>query len=1078
MGECVFDVFPEHIACADKILGYPVKDVCRGSNPNWLYQTEYVQPLLYVIGTLCYLKKAKETNKKPNYLLGHSLGEYIALYAAGVFDFVTGLLLVKQRSKLMAGIKDSGMLAVIGLKEAEIVECLAAHDLQKVIAIANYNSPKQIVVSGPLKEIAASIPLFKKKGGHCVQLRVSGAFHSWYMGEAKEKFELFLKQFKLNKPEIPVISNVTARPYGEKEVELLLADQIVKQVRWTESIEYLLGQGETIFEEVGNTNVLTKLITQIKDNTINFLGTPTLYKLQEVIENKAQQEAKGATASFAESNKNKSIVWNENDLLEFAQGKVSNVLGEQYRQIDSHSRCVRLPTPPYLLVSRVTKLGAKMLEYKPAFIQTEYDVLPGTWYLVDNQIPTCVTIESGQCDLLLISYLGIDFENKGVRVYRLLDCTLLFLDELPKAGDTIRYDISINSFSRTKSNLLFFFSYDCYVGDKLILKMRNGCAGFFSDDDLAQGRGIVKSQKEILEKQKIQKRIFTPILNCAKKRFDRHDLLAIGAGDLVTCFNDKNYEKKGKNSSLKFPHYALMMLDRVVLIELRGGSYGLGYVVAEKDLELDHWYFPCHFKGDQVLAGSLVAEGCMQLLQFYMLYLGLHTLTQDARFQPVFGIEQVVRCRGQIQPTHGVYQYRMEVVKIETKPNPCIVANMEIVFNNKVVVDFRNIGVQLKEKSQGENADIAFSESHINEFATGKISRCFGEEFLFYDSSDRRPPRTPNGHLQLMSRITKLAAKRREFRPQSSLISEYDVPKNAWFYEENSYPTLPYSICMEIALQPCGFLSAYLGSTLIYPDIDFCFRNLDGKAKMFHEIDLRGKTVVNQVTLISSSIYGGTIIQRYQFQLSCGGQVFYQGDTSFGYFTPDALKNQLGLDNGKYLVPWIDANAALPFEQPDQVILQNNRQSYFCLPHGKLDMLDEIKIKLDGGKHNQGYVFAKKSISPDDWFFPCHFYLDPVMPGSLGIEAMMCAIQSFAVVSGYGSKFKNPRFAPILGRDIVWKYRGQINQEQKEMFLEIHITTIEETPEGIVIVGDASLWKPTMRIYEAKQIGIMISDAM
>ena len=165
MGECVFDVFPEHIACADKILGYPVKDVCRGSNPNWLYQTEYVQPLLYVIGTLCYLKKAKETNKKPNYLLGHSLGEYIALYAAGVFDFVTGLLLVKQRSKLMAGIKDSGMLAVIGLKEAEIVECLAAHDLQKVIAIANYNSPKQIVVSGPLKEIAASIPLFKKKGG-------------------------------------------------------------------------------------------------------------------------------------------------------------------------------------------------------------------------------------------------------------------------------------------------------------------------------------------------------------------------------------------------------------------------------------------------------------------------------------------------------------------------------------------------------------------------------------------------------------------------------------------------------------------------------------------------------------------------------------------------------------------------------------------------------------------------------------------------------------------------------------------------------------------------------------------------
>ena len=79
---------------------------------------------------------------------------------------------------------------------------------------------------------------------------------------------------------------------------------------------------------------------------------------------------------------------------------------------------------------------------------------------------------------MLISYLGIDFENKGNLVYRLLDCTLTFLDDLPKEGETLRYDISINSYARSGDNLLFFFSYNCFVGDRMVLKMRGGCAGF------------------------------------------------------------------------------------------------------------------------------------------------------------------------------------------------------------------------------------------------------------------------------------------------------------------------------------------------------------------------------------------------------------------------------------------------------------------------------------------------------------------------------------------------------------------------------------------------------------------------
>lgn len=160
----------------------------------------------------------------------------------------------------------------------------------------------------------------------------------------------------------------------------------------------------------------------------------------------------------------KTVIWDEADLLEFAQGKIANVFGTEYAIIDSYSRRVRLPTPPYLLVSRVTKCNATRGHFKPCTITTEYDIPYNAWYSVDGQIPGAVAVESGQCDLLLISYLGIDFDNKGVLVYRLLDCTMTFLEEIPQEGNTLRYDISINSFVKHGNNLLFFFSYDLPFG--------------------------------------------------------------------------------------------------------------------------------------------------------------------------------------------------------------------------------------------------------------------------------------------------------------------------------------------------------------------------------------------------------------------------------------------------------------------------------------------------------------------------------------------------------------------------------------------------------------------------------------
>src|SRR5579859_3990769 len=209
-------------------------------------------------------------------------------------------------------------------------------------------------------------------------------------------------------------------------------------------------------------------------------------------------------------------IWDYNALREFAHGSIANVFGQEYALLDTFRRRVRLPTPPYLLVSRVTQLDAKRGDYEPSTMTTEYDIPFNAWYSVDSQAPWAISVESGQCDLLLISYLGIDFENRGELVYRLLDCTLTFWAELPKEGDTLRYDIKINSFARTGSNLLFFFSYDCFVQERKVLTMTGGCAGFFSDQALQQGQGVITTAREITTRQQIKKRRFISLLEIGR----------------------------------------------------------------------------------------------------------------------------------------------------------------------------------------------------------------------------------------------------------------------------------------------------------------------------------------------------------------------------------------------------------------------------------------------------------------------------------------------------------------------------------------------------------------------------------
>jgi malonyl CoA-acyl carrier protein transacylase len=270
MGQGLFDQVREYAAVekdVDAILGYSMRKLCLEDADNRLKETQFTQPSLYVVNALHYYKAVAE-GARPVYLAGHSLGEYNALLAAGVFDFLTGLRLVKKRGELMSQARNGGMGAVIGMAAGTIANVLKENGLA-TLDVANFNTPMQTVVSGPVEDIKRAGPLFEKAGAQMyMPLQVSAAFHSRYMVDAAKTFADFLAPMSFAALKTPVVANVTAQLYptgnASDSVKSLLVNQITHSVQWSQSVRFLIAQGVTQFTETGPGNVLTRMVQQIQ----------------------------------------------------------------------------------------------------------------------------------------------------------------------------------------------------------------------------------------------------------------------------------------------------------------------------------------------------------------------------------------------------------------------------------------------------------------------------------------------------------------------------------------------------------------------------------------------------------------------------------------------------------------------------------------------------------------------------------------------------------------------------------------------------------------------------------------------
>jgi [acyl-carrier-protein] S-malonyltransferase len=293
MGKSLFDnhasvkrLFDE----GSEVLGKNLAKLCFEGPEAELVRTDNVQPAITLVNLAC-LQVLREQGLVPSAAAGHSLGEYSALCAAGVFRFADTLRLVQARGAAMQTAAErhpGAMTAVFGLDRPALAEICAEAERTGPVEVANHNSPSQVVLTGTKEGLQKAVELAKKRGAKlCVPLKVSGPWHSRFMAEAKERLQQVLTECAVVAPSFPVICNVTADAHGSapERIREALVAQLVSPVLWAGSMERLLRDGHAVYVEAGPGKALAGLMRDINREAKVFsaMQPDELSKLRDMV---------------------------------------------------------------------------------------------------------------------------------------------------------------------------------------------------------------------------------------------------------------------------------------------------------------------------------------------------------------------------------------------------------------------------------------------------------------------------------------------------------------------------------------------------------------------------------------------------------------------------------------------------------------------------------------------------------------------------------------------------------------------------------------------------------------------------
>jgi PfaB family protein len=769
--------------------------------------------------------------------------------------------------------------------------------------------------------------------------------------------------------------------------------------------------------------------------------------------------------------------------MEFARGLVGRMLGPAFAEADTFPTRVRLPDEPLMLVDRIIKVEGEPKSMTSGRVVTEHDVHPGAWYLDGGRIPTCIAVEAGQADLFLSGYLGIDFITRGLAVYRLLDAVVTFHRELPRPGETIHYDIRIERFFRQGETYLFRFHFDATVNGAPLLTMRDGCAGFFTAAELAAGKGIVKGALDMRPRSGKRDADWAELVPMAKESYNAGQLERLRTGDLSGCFGPL-FANLQLQSPLTIPGGRMQLVHRVTELDPTGGRYGLGMIRAEADIHPDDWFITCHFVDDRVMPGTLMYECCLHTLRIYLLRMGWVAEAGAAAWEPVPEVASRLCCRGQVLESTKVATYEITIRELGYRPEPYAIVDALMYADGKPIVEITSMSVRLsrtnKEKlealwqgalplapshkgrgnrispsplvgeGRGEGADCRkpaiYTKQQILAYSNGNPSEGFGDRYKIFDH-ERKIARLPGPPFQFMDRVTQVGGEPWVMAAGAMAEAQYDIPADEWYFAAERQPLMPFCVLLEAALQPCGWLAAYVGSALASPT-DISFRNLGGSAVQHRPVTPDSGTLTMTATMKKVATSGGMIIQEYDFSVADSKGVIYDGETMFGFFSKDALANQIGIRDAVMYQPTAE-------EQRRGKNLPYPESAPF--PEKMLRMIDHIDLFVaDGGLQGLGYIRGIKHVDPEEWFFKAHFYQDPVTPGSLGLESFLQLLK-YAAVERWGRQSGETMAVVALGQRHKWLYRGQVVPTNSTVTVQAWVTAVDDAQQTLTADGFLSV---------------------
>jgi 3-hydroxymyristoyl/3-hydroxydecanoyl-(acyl carrier protein) dehydratase len=482
------------------------------------------------------------------------------------------------------------------------------------------------------------------------------------------------------------------------------------------------------------------------------------------------------------------------------------------------------------------------------------------------------------------------------------------------------------------------------------------------------------------------------------------------------------------------------------------------------------------------MPGTLMYECCLHTLRVFLMRMGWIGEASQVVCQPVPGVASQLKCRGQVLASTRKATYEISIKEIGYRPEPYVIVDALMYSDAKAIVEITNMSLRMtgldRETLEGmwlvteqsvsasaEKKPAIYDYEQILAFAIGKPSEAFGDRYRVFDE-ERTIARLPGPPYQFLDRITAVEGEPWKMAAGAFAEGQYDVPPDAWYFEAARQPLMPFAVLLEVALQPCGWLAAYCGSALTSP-VDLSFRNLGGSAVQYLPIgpDAGTLTMTARMTRVSSS--GGMIIQNFDFEVWRGKELAYAGDTYFGFFSKQALADQVGIRDAKRYEP----SAAELASSTGRVYPPD-----FPYPAPMLRMIDDVEIFLpSGGPAGLGYIRGTKRVDPAEWFFKAHFYQDPVCPGSLGLESFLQLVQ-FAGNERWGIELEKSEpwfWSPRFDTKHRWSYRGQVIPTNRLVTVEAWITAVDDATR--TITADGFLLADGKPIYQMNDFSLQRS---